>query len=124
MVPGEPGEAFGTLGGVLGEHRKVIGSTWEVPGELLGDPGGVFGAAFRGFGGDFQRTAAEKVARVNRTHGFGHKKGAKREAQGTYFGSQNRYKIASKIGCDSADVLWCSWAPLEARKLHFHWRVV
>ena len=60
MVPAEPGEAFGTLGGVLDEHRKVLGSTWRVPGELLADPGGVLGAGSGGFGSDWGEQPLKK----------------------------------------------------------------
>ena len=68
---------------------------------------------------DKAKAAIEKVARVNRSHGFGAKKGAKRDPLGDHFGSQNLYKIASKFECDSGDDFGCSWAPPEAKKQCF-----
>ena len=118
---------FGGLGASGGSPRGSLG----LPGRSLGSSGGVPGGPRWGpwgglgrFWGPLERTAAKKVARINGNHGLGTKNGPKREPQGTHFGSQNRYKIASKFGSDSGDVFWCSQVPPEAKKLDFHWSVV
>ena len=47
-----------------------------------------------GFRGRLGRAAVEKLARAKLPQPFGHKKGAKREPQGSHFGSKIRCKIA------------------------------
>ena len=101
------------------------------PGRSLGSSAGVPDAprwclwgGLGWFWGPLGRTVAKKVARVNRTHGFGSKNCAKRVPQGPHFGGQNRYKIASKFGSDSGNDFLSSRAPPEAKKLYFHWKVV
>ena len=124
---GGPGGPFWGLGGLQREPRRVIGAPWEVPGELRGGPWGTpVGSLGRPWAvlGAIGAKRPKKIARFDVNHGFGPKKGAKWDAQGTHFGSQNRYKIVLKIECDSVSDFRGSWAPSKVKKLYFHWRVV
>ena len=94
------GEARGRFGGLAASLASPGGSL-AVPGRSLASSRGIPGRPREGpwdglgrFWGRLGRTGAKKVARFDVNHGFGPKKAAKWEPQGSHFLRKNQYEIA------------------------------